>query len=677
MSGTGVSFPLLQLVILVVAFLLVAGAGAATYFLSTAETTRAQGAEATLTTNLSNEVSRSTTTQASLQTQLTTEVARAEAAEAAITSTAVPSSASITANTTLLNSQTTAITTTASAVQGFVRQRIYYQGPINVASAVTIPRGSITTTATATTYRRRILVRGNLPTVQLVFYNWWSASGVETANANAMTVTASIEDPFTASPITAAALGLPSSTTTTQVMGGDVTGASPTAGVIIATFGNGASYSVSIPAGGFAVSDPIRLGAQSGTAAYTALVVRTCATVASVGQTIPYVGTMVNGNPSPYTAAGYMQPDGGGIAESFATSGGTNTTGGTTVAGDLTQSGTFSAFGPPTTQVYGPSAILGVPQQQVISVLGLFDSGVNSPSTAPSLGRGNNWLDAACLQAGYAYVNGAIAGSGAAQFNVSNQRRRNLLRWVTHVADNGSITDLASTGNNLSAAQLQAIKLAEWVRWAEAGRGIVAFTIPPQCTSSNYFINVTGQAVAATNTQRVAYNTWLRNTTATGAQAQFSAAYATASGGASATGLLFIVDLAALVEVNASNALTLNGGFWWVPQAPAYTLLTGTLSSVSGATVTDNSQTRAVNADANYVLLITSGTGAGQSQVILSNTNNTWTLPAATTAIQGSTYQIWAQPTNDGTNMSGLFQTIVAQQVAAAFATVGVALPIT
>ena len=92
------------------------------------------------------------------------------------------------------------------------------------------------------------------------------------------------------------------------------------------------------------------------------------------------------------------------------------------------------------------------------------------------------------------------------------------------------------------------------------------------------------------------------------------------------------------MEANASNVLTQNGGYWYVPGAPQ---VASTATSATGASLTDTTQSWTANQWLNYAVVITGGTGAGESALIYTNTPTVLnTSGFSTTPDATSTYVI-------------------------------------
>lgn len=157
-------------------------------------------------------------------------------------------------------------------------------------------------------------------------------------------------------------------------------------------------------------------------------------------------------------------------------------------------------------------------------------------------------------------------------------------------------------------------------------------TLVPRTTSTDYWQTASNQSTITSGgsidpeAERVAYNNWVR--------------------GGSITPFDGYFDTAALVEANASNVLTPNGGYWYCGSA----LVNGTASAGDSSTLTDSSKSWTVNAYAGMQIVILSGTGAGQTRGIISNTATQATVSAAwsTPPDATSVYRIFDGPTVDG-----------------------------
>ena len=449
--------------------------------------------------------------------------------------------------------------------------------------------------------------------IRLRYDNFYTPSGGnENINNYNVTVTAGVENPDSAT--------------------GDSTGAS----VIPVTF-NGGSPSAVMSPGSFVISDPVVINGAG------QVFVRSCATVANTEK-------FPTGRATQNTA--FFNDDYSGGSE------------GVTIGSDATKSGAISGS---TTSAFQPTVIMGYSNKPTPSVYGLIDSIVQGTGL---IKPGHTWMNYACIVAGFPYCN---AGIGSYQFNNyittknSQYRRRNYPHF-SHIGDNGSINDINAS---VSLATMKSNKLAEWKRWYRAGKGILVFPILPCTTSTTGWMDVAGQTVRANEATRVGYNAWVRDTSASGAKAQFLAANPTAP-----YNTLTVIDICVPVEVNASNVLTQDGGFWLAPT----TTVTGTLTGYSGSTATDSTQSRTpsvagavCNGDSGFALFLSSGTGAGQTGQVSSNTATAWTLTAAygTPPVSGTGYVLGANRTIDGTHPNDPCHVAIGAYAATFLANVG------
>lgn len=178
--------------------------------------------------------------------------------------------------------------------------------------------------------------------------------------------------------------------------------------------------------------------------------------------------------------------------------------------------------------------------------------------------------------------------------------------------------------------QLAADKLALAAICARLGVKYVTTTILPRGTSlTSAGVTIAGQTPQPFDAQRTQFNTWVR------ANCPVDALGVADMSGNPSTLVDSIVDLAATVEVNASNVLTVNGGYWLVPNAPIASgiVLTGTPTATSLPTGT----TLVTNENIGRAIKITSGARSGQYAVVKSNNTSTYTLYTTGDAMLGVT----------------------------------------
>jgi lysophospholipase L1-like esterase len=158
-------------------------------------------------------------------------------------------------------------------------------------------------------------------------------------------------------------------------------------------------------------------------------------------------------------------------------------------------------------QLFGPSAILGVPAtsgQPVIGIIGDSiiaglgeSSGVSTPQPAPGY-----WIRA--LNNNYSFVHVAMSSDGASLWNasvVNIQRRIQLLDWCTHF-----IVALGTNGQGTAQADLTTL----FATLAAYRVPIWVSTIIPRTTSSDSWATTANQTVTANEAARVSTNAFIR-----------------------------------------------------------------------------------------------------------------------------------------------------------------------
>jgi hypothetical protein len=422
-----------------------------------------------------------------------------------------------------------------------------------------------------------------------VFTNFYTPSGgTEPGNPYTVNVKASIEDP-------------------------SVAAGKPDGSVTIPVFFNGKRTGTIEPSG-ILISDPVYVNVADG----QPLWVRSMPTVTSGDKWVNAHGT------SNVAGANF---DGGGVLEGIVT----NT--------DAVDSGTIAGSN---SNAFGPAAILGEATGRKPSVLIVGDS---IAAETGVVNAGNlSYMTRACVSAGYPTMR--VSEGGERFVTIVQQanywKRMRMAQWCTDAIVNYGTNDIYSAGRTL--AQLKTDAQSCWTLLSRLGLKVTQATILPRPgASTDGYMTVAGQTItdSAKETIRTGFNSWLRDTTASGAVAQ--------SGGA----LRGVFDGCALVEVNSSGVLTLNGGYWKSAGAP---VKTGTATSYTASAITDTAAGRTTNQDIALTLAIMSATtGAGQSQNIASNTATTWNLGTAITLPTGTvTYQVGPSYCFDGTHPSEL-----------------------
>jgi hypothetical protein len=229
-------------------------------------------------------------------------------------------------------------------------------------------------------------------------------------------------------------------------------------------------------------------------------------------------------------------------------------------------------------------------------------------------------------------------------------------RWVhgqaaTHVINSYGTNDIYA--GLLSLAAIQANLITWWSYWTLMGKKVIQTTILPRTTSTDSWRTVANQSVingSGQETIRVALNQWLR----AGAPCTVSGFAVTAvavgtPGAVPCPYLSQVADLCSIVEVNASNVLTQDGGRWMVGGV----LRSATATGGSTSTILDTAGNFASIPVVGTMVYITGGTGSGQARWVVGNPSgsNTQlnTTPNWTTAPDAtSTYQIIDVTTSDG-----------------------------
>lgn len=262
--------------------------------------------------------------------------------------------------------------------------------------------------------------------------------------------------------------------------------------------------------------------------------------------------------------------------------------GGFTTTTDLTAPGSAaisSSFG----GYYGPAALLGNATPAAKSVLFLGDSeGIGAFDTAywtrPALGFGGFAIRALSGAAGL--INAAISGDQASWFagtngsfrRLSNAARCNsaIIQYGANDIFNNSETAAALEGYNLNiATDLRQLGIAK----------VFLTTLTPRTTSTDSWATTTNQTTVTGETQRVAYNTWVR--AGCPVNATTLAAVAVGTSGALLAGS-FGHPITGFFDIATTVESSLNSGKW----LPCNRVATG---SITSATITLTSSTANFN----------------------------------------------------------------------------------
>jgi hypothetical protein len=330
--------------------------------------------------------------------------------------------------------------------------------------------------------------------------------------------------------------------------------------------------------------------------------------------------------------------------------------GGTTITTDLTPTGSGAVtqgqgFGFAPLAIIGTPTGTGTPKAVVLQgdsiMMGLKD-GVTTSQTgyyppAPWLSGGGWAARALSGQAGYVQI--AMSSEGLNNFILPTKhyRRSNFIKYARYCFNNYSINDFTAgqTSTQLSTNQILNAQ-------RNAARGIiktVVTTICPHTTSTDRWTTTTNQTLntSGQNTQRIAYNQWVRAggpidpTTLAPVAPLTAGALLFGSVGHPIAGYL---DIAAVVET------AIDSGFW---KGPLRTVTDGAMTS-TGTTLT--SATGAFTSADRGRDIIVAGAGAAGADliaVITTVTDSTHVVlsVAASTTVSGATTLI-APITCDG-----------------------------
>lgn len=300
---------------------------------------------------------------------------------------------------------------------------------------------------------------------------------------------------------------------------------------------------------------------------------------------------------------------------------------------------------------YGPVAVLGFSSAKQKSIAIFGDSIAASTGDAGYYRACGGYLTRLAVNMTQLAIDNTFAVSGVANFpfvksarggyTLANFATRSksfkqikLGELATTAVVEYGVNDLAGT---LAAMKANALIVAGW--FTSRGVKIIWTTITPRTTSTDNWKTANNQTVTANEATRTGFNDWLRDATATGFVSQ--------AGGNAA-----VWDAAALIEVNASNVLTLDGGFWQA--AISASDATGTSTAATSASITNSGLSLTQDQYRGYCLSLTSGAGSGQTQAILGNTATVISLAASFSPAPsgGDTYLIFRPQTIDGTHPS-------------------------
>ncbi len=357
----------------------------------------------------------------------------------------------------------------------------------------------------------------------------------------------------------------------------------------------GGQPSILVADAGFVVSDPVSYDIPAGSTVY----VRHCLTVTD-GQHWVY---------------GY----GGGSSSSYTNNGSDATTG----TGALTNAG-----GGINTSLM--SAVLGTTSPPAKAVYIAGDSiayGVNNNYTRPPFANnavGYVIQGLGCLLASppYNWVNTPVIGTTIAERLTGIDPSHVSLMANCQAA----ICELGINDLGEGVAAMQANYRAYWAMLAARGMSVWQTTITPQTDSTDFWTSASNQSVRSMENTRVTINDWIRTNPAP---------------------LAGHIEVADIVEANAMNVLTRNGGVWHIPAPAAVTRI---VTSAAAGTLVDSTQTWTTDQWIGYCAVITSGTGAYEGRQIYANTATSLTIFPNWPVTPDSTshYVIQDTPTLDG-----------------------------
>jgi hypothetical protein len=185
---------------------------------------------------------------------------------------------------------------------------------------------------------------------------------------------------------------------------------------------------------------------------------------------------------------------------------------------------------------------------------------------------------------------------------IEGSTRARILMIATHWWSDMSVNDLP-LGRSLAQIQGDMIALANI--GTAAGKYFIQSCLTPYTNTTDACLTVTNQSTRGSGYEaiRTALNTWLRN-----------GAFAAACNNAS---MIQVYDPCAVVEVNSSNTLTLNGGFW---KAAGTVAVSGTVTTGGALTqITDTTMSWSQDQYRGASLLFTSGNQANTAVTVWGN----------------------------------------------------------
>lgn len=186
--------------------------------------------------------------------------------------------------------------------------------------------------------------------------------------------------------------------------------------------------------------------------------------------------------------------------------------------------------------------------------------------------------------------------------------RREMLQYARVIYNALGHNDLAGgrTGLQLAGDHLK------FARRCPTGTKYRLVTLTPSTITTDFGLTTTGQSTKTWESERVFFNTWIRN----GCRVDASGNPTTSLTGTTPSYIdaTNCYDAAAGVEVNAQNVLTQNGGFWMVPTAPDASYVVSAATGLSGAV---NANNGTITATTNFPTSQPGMNSSGQSTKVL------------------------------------------------------------
>lgn len=345
-----------------------------------------------------------------------------------------------------------------------------------------------------------------------------------------------------------------------------------------------------------------------------------------------------------------------------------------TALGDLTiTNATDNNFGAQAlANAYYPVAILGKSTEQVRSFAlignsiqqGTGDGGYIYQSGGFATRAVNNQLQPRYNPSTaplFPYVRVPLGGEKAQQF--ADSLSSNKISRVRYMPTEFATDVICEYGTNDLSLGLTSMKnsiLAIARFYTSRGIYFYQTTLVPKTTSTDQWRTVANQTITGEETTRLAFNAWIRDTSASGFVQQANAQ-------AKKKGLVKTIDVCKYVEVNSSNVLTQNGGFWRIPSG--FTNITGTVTSVTDAvTFTDNTKSFTRNQYKGYSIVFTSGAQANKSgEIFWNDTAGTFNISISNSnsvaPAVGDSYIITERAVNDGIHPTSTGHILMANAV--------------